>query len=489
MEEKNKNNFFLNSIFNEDNVEKQENINRFSPSSTVKELKYGQQEKQVNGLSSSILLPQSSLTSQSSTFNSVESKDENFKKQQIISPSITTTYPGQFSSPQFSTGKNADKKEDKILHSMQSLAISENSNLTSSFGINSQNVNQVPQKQGSMQQTFYQDVQQPQHYQNHQPTPSQHYQTSQPLHHSSHESYHNNQPGSFIGDDTEDSQIESLIRNNGSSNNQNKLVIFSASFSDAETLKQLFCFLSDSVDVCPFHLTKDKITIFKTKKNNVGSNDPVMVINVDIDVDELYQYQIFHNYVSHKAQNFHGFNVNTKNLNSLSKNIKTNDCIKIIQYYGDLFLTCSIVSLRSSSKYFINITEYKPEKCDINSNVISPNIKPNINFLLNEFATHCASLTRIRNVMAPVHFYVYPEGLYVYSENNDTQRKNWGILDNNYFSFIFSASTIKNLKGLKKFNTRGVVKFFAVDNVVLRIDTSLSSFGYVNLYLIHQSTP
>ena len=283
----------------------------------------------------------------------------------------------------------------------------------------------------------------------------------------------------------DDSQIENLIR--GMHVLNPKPIIFSASFLDAETLKQVFLFLT-TVDVCPFHFTKDTISIFKTKQSNSDSKTPSMVINIKFDSDELYEYKFNSSLISHKSEGFHGFCANTKQLSAMTKNVKTNDIIKIYQYEGESIVRFTLISERSSADSQLNISEYISEKCQIHSNITSTDLVPNIRFSLKDFGGQCASLTRIKKIMAPVHFFVYQEGLSVYSDNLETLEKKWGLIQGKKFHFIFSDTMIKSVGMIKKFNTRGVVKIFAVDNVLLRIDTSIGSIGYINLYLLHQTS-
>ena len=271
-----------------------------------------------------------------------------------------------------------------------------------------------------------------------------------------------------------------------SSGMSEKSLIFSATFSDAETLKQLFGFLS--VDSYPFKITNDSISIFKTKKNDIDSTTPVMILNIKIDCDQLLKYEFNPEKVSHPSEEFHGFNIESSHLNSMIKNAKTNSVVTISQYESDSFLTCHLFINQSIAKNTIAVTEYMPEKCSFKSNIGNDDLKPNYKIILNDFTNHCASLTRIKKIYATIHFNVYAEGLTVISENREAQSREWGYCEGGSFHFIFSPILIKNLGGMKKFNNRSIVKFFAVDNSTLRVDTDLSSFGYVNLYLINQST-
>ena len=287
-------------------------------------------------------------------------------------------------------------------------------------------------------------------------------------------------------DQGEDQQMESLIRGVG------RLltipVIFSATFSDGETLKQVFSFFSSMIDVCPFKCSKDKIALFKTKQSNSDSKLPSVIVCLEIDCDELYEYEFNLDLASHKLEGFHGFTAESSHLSDMAKNAKTNDIIKIIQYENEPVIRCIIVSNRSPAESFVNVGEYISEKCDFNSELKSQSLRPNVNILLNDFTAHCATLTKVKKIMAPINFLVHKNGVQVFSENRITPKREWGKYEANPHHFIFDAQHIKSLGMMKKFNGRGVVKFFAVDNLVLKIATSITSFGYIELYMINSTS-
>ncbi len=288
-------------------------------------------------------------------------------------------------------------------------------------------------------------------------------------------------------EDIDDTELQSII--NGTTRVISVPLIFSVTFSDAETLKQLFVYLNSTVDKCPFKFKKDSISIFKAKKSDINQDSPSMLINIKIDCEELYDYRLNMEKASNKSENFSGFVVKTSQLSSLTKNTKINSIINISQHEGENFLRCMIRTDGSCSYLNIAIDKYVGEVCDLSrSRIIQSNLKPICKPILNHFTTHCTNLTKTKKIQAAVHFEMYKSGMKVYSDNTENQEKFWGDITGPKHEFVFKPLLIKNLACMKKFNIRGIVKFYCVDDQIIRMDTSISTFGYANIYLIQKNS-
>jgi hypothetical protein len=264
-----------------------------------------------------------------------------------------------------------------------------------------------------------------------------------------------------------------------------KNVIFSVTFSCAEILKQVFGFLHGLIDTCPFIFKDNNITIFKPKKNPQNPNVIVMLINIRIDTDQLYEYTFNPQFASNPEEECHSFLVNTGVFNDMAKNSKTKSVMKMVQYEGENCIRCSFLSQVSCAETIISVSEYFPEKCHICSQVISPDLSSNCNAIIQDFTEHCSKITKTQKISALVHFEIYRHGFSIFSENKDTARKPWGNTSESQllYTFIIEPHIIKHLGCMKKFNDNGIVRIYAVDNMMLRIDTKLSCFGDVNLYI------
>ena len=281
----------------------------------------------------------------------------------------------------------------------------------------------------------------------------------------------------------EDENLDKIIRDNPSG----KRLIFSVIFYDAETLKQLFSFLSNAVDICPLIFNENSINIFKIKQGNGENTSPSMIIDIVFNKSKLYYYDLDLNLSSNKTENFHAVTIETGRLSAFVKQAKVNDTIKIVQYENEKFLRCTLISSGSPSHSMINISEYNIEICNFNNSINESNIESFVKIPCNEFSLQCATLTKTNKISATTHFIVHKDGLIIHSDNRELPSKEFGIIDDKViYHFIFQPSIIKILGLMKKFNTRGIAEFFAKDGNVFRIDTSLGTFGEITIFLINQ---
>jgi len=273
---------------------------------------------------------------------------------------------------------------------------------------------------------------------------------------------------------------ESKIKSTNASETSTN-TIFAANFSDGETLKNVFNFLASSVDdVCSVQITKEYITFFKIKKSNMNTNVPIMIIDIKIDTEELLQFYLQPN------KKMHSFDIETDSLKTCIKDVKTNDSFYIYQNEGESFIQYSLLGVKMKGGSKVGIKAPTIEKCDFNSTIFSENLTRNTECILDEFTTYCATITKIKKVMAPIHFKFHKSGFEVNPEHPDSIRRNWGICDETFSHyFIFAPETIKSLGAMKKFNKRGILKYYYCDDLVIRLDSAIGSFGYISLYLFN----
>ena len=287
--------------------------------------------------------------------------------------------------------------------------------------------------------------------------------------------------------DEGDGNLDKILRECNFLSVGDKKVIFSVIFYDAETLKQLFSFLSSAIDICPLIFNENSINLFKIKQNSNENQLPTMIIDIVFNKSKLYYYDLDLDLASNKSSGFHAVMIETNRLASFIKQAKVNDTIKIVQYENEQFLRCTLISSGSPSHSMINISEYNVEVCNFSNSINEQNINSFVKIPCNEFSIQCATLTKTNKISATTHFLVYKEGLIIHSDNRELPSKEFGVInDDIIYHFIFQPSVIKILGLMKKFNTRGIVEFFAKDKNVFRIDTSLGTFGEITIFLINQ---
>lgn len=267
----------------------------------------------------------------------------------------------------------------------------------------------------------------------------------------------------------------------------NRSYNFDTCFTDSVSIRHFFEFLSSAFDDIPFHITKNHFRFFKTKSSKEsGTLIYSLIMNARIECADLHFHNLNESRCKNKDDLSLKFNVNTTKLKEATKNLKTNDFLRIYQKKGSTDIVIWNITTGTSTN--IPTTEYISEECDINSDVINQDLIPFTKIHINELTSHCSTLTKTAKSMCTVRFVCFKEGIYIYSDNKNLPKKFFGLCDKKPVkTFAVDASTIKDISHMKKINERTSSGFFiGKDDNLIRIDTKIGCYGILTLYIGNQ---
>ena len=265
--------------------------------------------------------------------------------------------------------------------------------------------------------------------------------------------------------------------------------IFSIVFIDTESLKSLFSFIEFEIGDCPLKISKKSIEIIKIKRLSDISKNPECLSNIQIYTDKMLKYHYDNTLASNSNEEYHGITIEFETINKMIRTMKKKDVFKIFQMYGEDKIKCHIISGngRCQSEISVSCKEFIQESFIIESKIISDDLESFLNIDTKEFASNCSEITKTKALISPTILSIYQDGLKIIpiSPSAKTNKEFGECKSSKFFTFTFHGNIIKALGILKNINTN-IIQFLMIDENILRIDISISSWGDISLFLFHR---
>lgn len=269
----------------------------------------------------------------------------------------------------------------------------------------------------------------------------------------------------------------------------NRKMIFFSHFSDGYVFRKVFEFYKSTFSEVPLTITKDGISISNIRDETKNIK---VLVNGYFHGYFLLQHETHSSLFSDPENKVHQFNLSSKEVSEVAKNITTKDECKIWQYEGDNFINLCVKKSDSTSPptFEICIREYiTPPETE--KHPVLERSKANFNITLNEFVSACSSLTKSKATSATTKFKVFKHGMRIESTNIYNGKNEFGKIKDSeldkYWLFTIQPEVIKSFVKMKAFNNKSIAKFFCIDDEVLRIEIPISSCGTKSIIIINKN--